>query len=1049
MKDLIKKHKGLIIRLAWALTGIVPAVLLWKVIGQVEHATAREISRLLLVAVGWSGGGLWIFLKGKLKIIAKAWISVGLMTILVWHIFDRSQAQEVVERLATISVFWMIGAFLVKGTGMGATVWRWKVLLEAQDLKVPVKHLIGTFLIGRFVGSFLPSTIGLDGYRMYDIARHSGQTARSVSVIVVEKVIGFFVLSTLVMATIPWGIRFIPATALVATAVVFLVPVTLSFVLLLNPRLIRRIFTKLLPPDTAIGAKVFKAVKAVTTYERHRRALIKAVGIGFIVHLGTIMMYFFTAHAIGVNVGIGEVMYVGPLMVFATVVPISVAGIGVRELVFSQLMGQVGHQAAAAVVFAFLGYLVGEIISLFGGLVLLARRAEYKVFISGKAMETTEEEDDLAEPEPVPITPAERPKLADYVLTGLGGGMAAGLLLGVIEAIVVVTQMQPPRDYFVLGWAAVVSGAVWAGVGATMGAAFWTIARGLRLRSAERSRRYAFIAASLFCGFGFVVTWFRLYRDLFRENVRPRDPVGMLTLVLLAVGFGGLFLLLRWALKRLTDARFGQFLLKPWGTPAAVCTAMLCLVTFGLVLGEDHAHANGTTRRAAENRPNIVLVMVDTLRADHLDLYGYDEETAPHITEFSNESVTFRNAFAQASWTRPSVATILTGRYPSSHQTTTKPDALPDEVETLAEVLRSNGYTTGGIVTNFNLAPYFNFHQGFDSYEFLEPEQLLWADDNSAKLAIYELVRRLVVRIPRPLRPEQFYQAAEVTTDQAISWLQERPEEGAPYFLFLTYMDPHDPYFRRPLDGHGIGRSFVGHPDPEMAEEILELYDGEIRYWDEHFGRLIEELRGRPDWDNTLIVVCSDHGEEFNEHGGWYHGTTLYDEQLRIPLIVRLPHSELGGTSEDRWAGLIDISPTLARLAGATVPEGMSQGVDLFTGLDGSGPSRVMYAEEDHEGNRLRSVRYGDGEVEWKFIEANANNPRHLPEQELFEMRSDPGELRNRADDDAEELTDAQSTLERAREASSQGAVSRSSLGAIDSAACEQLRALGYMDECE
>lgn len=525
--------------------------------------------------------------------------------------------------------------------------------------------------------------------------------------------------------------------------------------------------------------------------------------------------------------------------------------------------------------------------------------------------------------------------------------------------------------------------------------------------------------------------------------------MGMLTLLLLAIGAGALFFLLKWSIKKLTDAKVGGFLLKPWGTPATACVAMLGLLTFGLVLGEEDAHANGTTRDAAENRPNIVLVMVDTVRADHLDLYGYEEETAPNITALAEESVTFRNAFAQASWTRPSVATILTGRYPSSHQTTTKPDALPDEVETLSEVLRTNGYTTGGIVTNFNLAPYFNFHQGFDTYEFLEPERLLWADDNSSKLAIYELVRRVVVRIPRPLRPEQFYQDAEVTTDSALEWIQGRPAEGAPYFLFLSYMDPHDPYFRRPLDGHAVGRSFLGHPPPEMAEEILELYDGEIRYWDEHFGRLMDALRQRPDWDNTMVVVCSDHGEEFNEHGGWYHGTTLYDEQLRIPLLVRLPNSELGGTDENSWAGLIDIAPTVARLAGATVPEGMSQGADLFTGLAGSGPRRVMYAEEDHEGNRIRSVRYGNDDQEWKFIEANADNPRRLPEHELFEMRSDPGEEQNRAEDESEELTNSQGILGRAREAASQGAVSRSALGAIDAAACEQLRALGYMESCD
>jgi arylsulfatase A-like enzyme/uncharacterized membrane protein YbhN (UPF0104 family) len=1036
------KRKQLVVRLVWLVLGALPAFLLWRKLGgQAEvAATANQLARPLAVFVVWSACGLWIFLKGKLKVLAKTWVSVGLMAILVWAVFDRSQAEDIVARLAAISVPWMIGAFAVQLVGMSGTVWRWKVLLEAQDLKVPLRHLIGTFLIGRFVGSFTPSTLGLDGYRMWDIAHHSGQTARSVSVIVVEKIIGFFVLSTLVVGTIPWGLRFIPPMALGATAVVFAVPVTLSFVLLLQPRLIRRVISRVLPPDTALGAKVGRAVKAVTAYEQNRRALIKAVGIGFIVHLATCVMYFFTAHAVGVDVGIGEVLYAGPLMITAVVVPISVAGIGVRELVLSQVMSQAGHAAGAAVVFAFLGYLVGEVISLFGGLVLLARRHEYRVVISGKAMEQRDtEKDDI--PEPLPVPAEQRPRLVEYLLTGFGGGMAAGLLLGVAEAAVVLVQMQPPREYFVLGWAAVASGLTWALAGAGLALTSWAGARALGLRAAPRERRYAFVATTLFCGFGFFVSWFRIARDIFDEAVRPRDPMGMLTLVALAAIYGVLFLLMGRALRALAGSRPGRFLLRPWGTPAAACAAAVVLVVAGQVLGEDHAHANGSSHGSASGRPNVVLVMVDTVRADHLDLYGYEDETAPNLTSFARDAVTFRNAFAQSSWTRPSVATILTGRFPSSHRAVTKPDALPDEVETVAEVLRSTGYRTGGVVTNYNLAPYFNFQQGFDTYHYLEPDRMLLADDASAKLTIYELFRLIAVRVPRPLRPEQFYQDAEAATDRTIEWLATTPSDEAPYFLFVSYMDPHDPYFRHPYDGHAIGRAIHGNPRPDQVEEVTELYDGEIRYWDEHFGRLVQTLRRRPDWDRTIVIVCSDHGEELYDHGGWYHGITLYEEQVRVPLVVRLPSSELGGTSEQRWVGLVDIAPTIARLVGADVPEGMRQGVDLF---DAGGTERVMFAEEDHEGNRLRSVRYRQGDEEWKLIEANADNRRGLEPRELYELRSDPAEAQSRTGE--AEAGRASEHLRQAADDAAVGAVESTSVG-LDAAAVERLRAIGYMED--
>jgi choline-sulfatase len=259
----------------------------------------------------------------------------------------------------------------------------------------------------------------------------------------------------------------------------------------------------------------------------------------------------------------------------------------------------------------------------------------------------------------------------------------------------------------------------------------------------------------------------------------------------------------------------------------------------------------------------------------------------------------------------------------------------------------------------------------------------------------------------------------------------------------MSYMDPHDPYFRHPYDGYAIGRAFMPNPDPSQVEEIVGLYDGEIRYWDHHFSRLLEALRQRPDWDRTVVVICADHGEEFQEHGGWWHGTTLYDEEIRVPLVVRLPGSELGGTSEARWVGLIDIAPTLVRLAGGTVPEHMGRGDDLFVAVDTPQP---MFSEEDLEGNQLQSIRYQRDGEEWKYIQANAGNPRGLDPQELYDTRSDPGERRNQAGGDAPELDRAQQTLDTARADAARGAAARASVG-FDSGAVQQLTNLGYLQK--
>jgi len=208
--------------------------------------------------------------------------------------------------------------------------------------------------------------------------------------------------------------------------------------------------------------------------------------------------------------------------------------------------------------------------------------------------------------------------------------------------------------------------------------------------------------------------------------------------------------------------------------------------------------------------------------------------------------------------------------------------------------------------------------------------------------------------------------------------------------LMAGYMDPHDPYFEHPYSGSGYSRAAHQNPRPEEAPALRRLYDGEITYWDEHFGALVAELQRRGIYDDMTIIVTSDHGEEFGEHGGFWHGDTLYDEQLRVPLFVKLPSNARGGTVLRHWVQSIDIMPTLLRQQGLEVPEGV-QGGDLFTGTD------TVYAEESHAENVLESVRVRRGMTERKLITANEGNPRGLPTTELFHVDDDPREQRDHA----------------------------------------------------
>ena len=208
--------------------------------------------------------------------------------------------------------------------------------------------------------------------------------------------------------------------------------------------------------------------------------------------------------------------------------------------------------------------------------------------------------------------------------------------------------------------------------------------------------------------------------------------------------------------------------------------------------------------------------------------------------------------------------------------------------------------------------------------------------------------------------------------------------------------------------------------------------------WDRELGKLLDALQERGLYDELTIVVTSDHGEEFNEHGGFWHGTTLYDEQVRVPLLVKLPQSRRGGTVVRHWVQSIDLMPTVLKLVEAPIPEGV-QGGDLFTGTD------VVYAEESHEGNVLESVRELDGTDEYKLITANRDNPRGLAPVELYRVDLDPEELKNLAQTSPDPVRMATKALLEQRGLAQRDAVVADSVE-LDEDVAAHLEAIGYIE---
>jgi arylsulfatase A-like enzyme len=624
-------------------------------------------------------------------------------------------------------------------------------------------------------------------------------------------------------------------------------------------------------------------------------------------------------------------------------------------------------------------------------------------------------------------------------IAGLAGGAIGGVLLGVGEGAVVLAGSAAKADPGVLAYGAAAYGLLGAVLGQLAGTGFSLLGQLLRRPRVPESVMCGRIAALVASVPAIGIGLFRIRRDVFHEQLALKSAQGLMVLggTVLAALIAAL--VISQLVRMLVSRKPFTGLRLAWVSP--VLMTVVCLAAFALSDTPEPsvALAHLDKPAAPAEAGNVLVIIVDTLRADHLPAYGYRDTKTPNLDALAQDGIVFEHMFANASWTRPSFASIVTGRYPSSHRTTLKSSSLPDEIVTLPEAMQSAGYTTLGIATNYNVAPFFNFHQGFDAYRYLEPSFVLGANDTAAKLLFVQFLRKRIetYRAKRNrVEPGSAYQDASIVNRELLAMLGDKPQ--TPFFAFVGYMDPHDPYYPHPYNGTGYSRAANPSPLPEEAPELVRLYNGEIEYWDQEFGKLIAELKARKLYDDLTILITSDHGEEFMDHGSYWHGTTLYDEQLRVPLLVKLPRGDRAGTRVSHWVESVDIMPTLLRQGGIAIPEGV-QGKDLMKATERT------FAEEDHEGNVLRAMRTRRGASELKIIEANQGNPRGLQPLELYRTDQDPKELVSLAHEEPEVLKIAATLLDQRGQAAQKGAAQTQSVDlTADGSAVEKLRALGY-----
>ena len=556
------------------------------------------------------------------------------------------------------------------------------------------------------------------------------------------------------------------------------------------------------------------------------------------------------------------------------------------------------------------------------------------------------------------------------------GGAWGGAVVGLAEATVITISSAPGGEYWLFPYAIVSYGVL----GMVMGLGCAVVVAAFVPQRVRRATLGLGASAALFL-IGFSVARYHIIQRVFDEELVTISGMGLTVHAGIFLCVGALALALLYGGRWVQRCRSGLVL------PAMALVACVGVSCGAAVLASPHAPepAASRPRRATPPiAPNIILIILDTLRADALGSYGAAATASPALDAFAREAVRFEKAYAQSSWTRPSIATILTSLYPSEHGAIHKMDALPDQVTTVAEALRANGYWTAGFVSNINVAPVFNFQQGFDEYTYLEPYFYFWATDSATQLAIYKGLRLARERFWRDrIYFYNYYQDAEVVTEAVTQWVEHSPP--TPFFLFIHFTDPHDPYFEHPYNGRGLAR--VSNPDPPASrkDELHALYAGDVAYLDQHLGALFSRLKSAGVYENTIIAVTADHGEEFQEHGGWWHGTTLYQEVVHVPLIVKRAHEERPGQVESHSARTLDIAPTLMAAAGLKIPR-------EFLGRDLFGPAapepEPLFAEEELEGNVLASLRVGP----WKVITANADNPRGLQPVELYNLDQDARE---------------------------------------------------------
>ncbi len=398
---------------------------------------------------------------------------------------------------------------------------------------------------------------------------------------------------------------------------------------------------------------------------------------------------------------------------------------------------------------------------------------------------------------------------------------------------------------------------------------------------------------------------------------------------------------------------------------------------------------------------NFVLITVDTLRADRIGCYGFENISTPTMDLFASRGVKFETCIAQTPLTLPSHTSLLTGTYPTFHGVRDNGGFLvPQQLTTLAELFKDAGYQTAAFVASYVLDSKWGLNQGFDFYF------------DSFDLSKYKTIS--LGNIQRP---------ADEVIDEVLSWFEARGEEK--FFTWIHLFDPHTPY---------------EPPSPYREQYPGRPYLGEIAYTDAQLGRFWQYLEERGLLSNTILVFASDHGESLGEHRESTHGFFIYQAGVHVPLIFITPEREFHGLNSTSVVGLVDVMPTMVEIAGLSLPaevQGESLLPYFLNNQNNKGKERFSYAETFYP-------RFHYGWSELKSIQDRRYKLIVAPRLELYDLQEDPGELRNQVDNYPRIARDMMSKIEKFIEETGKGAF-EIDYTHIDEETRQKLTALGYI----